>query len=213
MEVFQYFARIYYLIKFYINRGVWIVKKRILSGILCFGILCSALNFVFPSNASAAGACLADKSGLTEFNGLSNVDLVARLVYAEARGESYSGKKAITQLVLNRQHKNLSEFGGNTAQGVVLKTPGGFVGMTTASARCPSTSTQGWTDSLAAASNPGSTLIGDSLWFNTNTLFSQQSRINSSGYLEYKFPGTSTYKRVMEKHVVGNHTFFRITGY
>ncbi|OXS61426.1 cell wall hydrolase [Bacillus sp. V-88] len=188
------------------------MKKRMFSVILCFGILFS-VHVVSPSKASAAGACLTDKTGLTEFNGLSNVDLLARLVYSEARGESYSGKKAITQLVINRQNKNLSEFGGSSLSGVVLKSPGGFVGMTTSSARCPSTSTQGWQDSLTAASYPGTDIIGYSLWFNTNSLFSQQSRIGSSGYLEYKFPGTSTYKRVMEKHVVDNHTFFRIIGY
>lgn len=186
--------------------------KKLLSAILCMSVLLSIF-IMAPSKTLAAGACLTDKSGLTEFNGLTNVDLMARLVYAEARGESYSGKKAITQLVMNRQHKNISEFGGNTLSSVVLKSPGGFVGMTTSYARCPSTSGSEWLDSLTAATNPGSDLIGDSLWFNTNSLFSQQSRTGSTGYLEYKFPGTSNYIRVMEKHVVGGHTFFRVYGY
>jgi spore germination cell wall hydrolase CwlJ-like protein len=143
---------------------------------------------------------------------LGNVDLVARLIYAEARGESMNGKKAVAQLVINRQLKNSSEFGGTSVHGVVLKSPGGFVGMTTSAARCPSTSTQQWQDSLSAANNPGSGLIGKSLWFNTNTVFNNQSR-TSNGYLEYKFPGTSTYKRVVERYVIGNHTFFRVSGY
>jgi len=191
------------------------VKKRILSGIFLFGILCSviSISLIVPSKASAAGACVTDKTGFTEFDGLSDVDLMARLIYAEARGEITEGKRGIPHIVVNRALKNRSEFGGNTVRGVILNTKGGFDGMNTASARCPLTSSQGWIDSLAVANNPGSNNIGTNLWFNTTTLFNTLTRTATSGYLEYRFPNTTPWLRVMERKAIGAHTFFRVYGY
>lgn len=194
------------------------MRKIFLSGILLLGILCSAvtINFIAPSKAAAVAlpSCLPDQSGLSEFNAVTNnVELVARLIYSEAFSESMNGKKGVAQVVVNRQLKNLSEFGGNNVRNVVLKQPGGFVGMTTSLARCPSDYTQ-WNNSYNAASDPGSATVRvrSSLWFNTNALFALRDGYDSSGNLTYTFPGQSP-KRVVEKVVIGNHTFFNVAGY
>lgn len=83
--------------------------------------------------------------------------------------------------------------------------------MKTALAHTPNTSLQAWKDSCDIAvitiSNPDP--IGKCLWFNTNATYN--SRLNSTG--KYTFDGGVTYKTVVEKVVIGNHTFFRIEGY
>lgn len=158
-----------------------------------------------------AGACLTDKSGLTEFNGLDSADILARLIYSEARGESLTGKRGVYHVVANRKAKNSSEFGGNTILGVATKS-GQFAGMTTSSARCPDTNSSAWSDCLSVAQNGGTNPIGKCLWFNTTTLYGQRTRAVSGGGEEYTFNG-STYTKVVEKVVIGNHTFFRLSGY
>ncbi|WP_145925817.1 hypothetical protein [Bacillus weihaiensis] len=85
--------------------------------------------------------------------------------------------------------------------------------MTTSLARCPQNSTQ-WNNSYTAASSPSSVTksVGRSLWFNTNSVFASRDGYDSSGNLTYTFPGQSP-KRVVERVVIGNHTFFRVSGY
>jgi len=195
------------------------VKKKILSGILGFGILCSGLliNLGIPTPASATVSlpqCLTDQTGLSEFNAVTNnVELVARLIYSEAAAESMDGKKGVAQVVINRQLKNLSEFGGTNVRNVVLKTPGGFDGMTKSGARCPS-DVLAWNNSWLAANDPGSATkrVGSTLWFNTPTVFAQRDGYDGAGYLTYTFPGQPA-KRVMERVDIGNHIFFRVYGY
>lgn len=48
----------------------------------------------------------------------SDVDLLARLVYSEARGESYKGQVAVASVVINRIHS--SQF-PNTMRGVIFE--------------------------------------------------------------------------------------------
>lgn len=113
------------------------MKKLIVASALIIGVfLVSFLNLNGTEAAASYGSCVADQSGLTEFNNLSTTDLMARLVYSEARGESMDGKEAVTQVVLNRGFKNLPEFGGQNISDVILH-PGSFEGMTTIDARCP----------------------------------------------------------------------------
>ncbi|MEK3993065.1 cell wall hydrolase [Robertmurraya sp. FSL R5-0851] len=191
------------------------MKKRLLSSILCFGILSFALliNFGLPSKASAAGSCLSDQTGLSEFNGLTSTDLLARLIYAEAYSESLTGKKGVGFVVKNRIAKNLSEFGGNTYSGVILK-PGSFAGMTTSLARCPSTTSTAWLDSLSVASNINTATnpVGKTLWFNTNSVYTSRT-YQFPTYVGYTFNGGASYSQVVEKYVIGGHTFFRVSGY
>ena len=158
-----------------------------------------------------AGACLTNKTGLTEFNGLDSVDLLARLIYSEARGESLQGKRGVYHVVANRKAKNKSEFGGNTVAGVVLRS-GAFAGMTTSNARCPETSSSEWQDSLSVAQNGGSNPIGSCLWFNRYDTYDDNSRPASGGGEEYSFDGEK-YTKVVEKVEIGDHIFFRLSGY
>ena len=117
-----------------------------------------------------AGECLTDQSGLSEFDGLDSVDLLARMIYSEASTESSTGKKGVYWVVVNRKAKNSSEFGGNTVAGVVLH-PDAFAGMLTINARCPDTSSSAWSDSLSIAQNGGTNPIGNCLWFNGNDYY------------------------------------------
>ncbi|WP_226681586.1 cell wall hydrolase [Sutcliffiella horikoshii] len=185
--------------------------KLFLLTFACFvGILIFSL--ASPASASAAGACLTDKSGLTEFQGLTSTDLLARLIYSEAEGESLTGKRGVAYVVKNRINKNLSVFGGNTYSGVILK-QGEFQGMTTSRARCPQTSTQAWKDSLSIATNSGTNPVGKTLWFNTNSVYKARS-FPFPGWLDgYTFDGGISYSEVVEKVIVGNHTFFRVYPY
>lgn len=158
----------------------------------------------------AYGDCLTDQSGLSEFNGRDSVDLLARVMYAEARNQEYVGRQGVCWVVKNRIAKNLPEFGGNTFAGVILS--GDFKGMYDYAARCPNTTEYGWTSSLYIAQNHTTQYnpIGTCLWFNTNTYYNNHSRI-SGGVEQYNGFGTG-WKNVVEKVVLKDHTFFRVEG-
>lgn len=193
------------------NKGrILKMKKIILFGLLFFGTFL-VLNLGSPASASAAGACLTDKTGLSEFNGLATNDLLARVIYSEAAGEPLVGKRGVAHVVKNRVSKNSSVFGGGTYAGVILK-PGEFQGMTTSLARCPSTSSIAWTDSLSIANSIGNSPVGKTLWFNTNSLYKQRS-FTFPSYEGYTFNNGNSYIKVVEKYVIGGHTFFRVDGY
>ena len=159
----------------------------------------------------AWGDPISDLTGLTEFEPLDPVDVLARLIYSEARGESRTGKAGVAWVVSNRVDKNMTEFGGNTYKGVCLRS-GAFSGMTTLSARQPDTSSSAWDDcvSEALASSRSPNPIGNCLWFSTNTSFNNNV-INSGGNQYWNFGHGN--KKIVEKVVMGNHTFFRVEGY
>ena len=154
-------------------------------------------------------------SSTNDLKGRDGIDLLARMIYSEAGNQSEEGKRACAFVAKNRKDKNASEFGGNTWEGVLLK-ENQFVGMTTANALRPDTSSTVWSTSLDIAKNLSSKTnpIGKCLWFNTNSLYSSRIRnVNGQGGPEqYKFPG-GEYRDVVEKKVIGNHTFFRVSGY
>lgn len=149
---------------------------------------------------------------LSEFEGRDSVDLLARLIYSEAEGESNEGKRGVAYVALNRRDSGKSEFGGSTFESVILKKYQ-FEGMTTSRARKPDLESDAWADSLDIASNMSTTKnpIGDCLWFMTNSAYKKGA--SGSGSNEtFTFSG-STAKKVVEKKVIGNHTFFRVEGY
>jgi spore germination cell wall hydrolase CwlJ-like protein len=51
------------------------------------------------------GEPLENKSGLSEFEGRGSVDLLARMIYSEARGESWAGKQGVAHVTKNRKAK------------------------------------------------------------------------------------------------------------
>jgi hypothetical protein len=166
--------------------------------------LSTALNF---------GQSVANFAG---FSNLNETDVIARMLFSEARGESYEGKRGCAFLLRNRRAKNLSEFGGNTLKNIVLHGNGSqFAGMTTASARDPGSIGQlaAWSDCMDIAANIESISnpIGGCLWFWTNTLFNSRRRVVSG--VEQIDLVSGSYRDVVEKVIIGNHTFFRVTGY
>lgn len=94
----------------------------------------------------------------------------------------------------------------------VLEQTNAFEGMTTINARQPDTSSTAWSDSVeqALASSRLSNPIGKCLWFVTNTYFA--SKVIKSGTTEYWNFGAGN-KKIIEKKVLGDHTFYRVEGY
>lgn len=66
----------------------------------------------------AMGIMTSSSSGGSTTNNSSNVNLLARLIYGEARGESYTGQVAVGAVVLNRVKS--SKF-PNTISGVIYQ--------------------------------------------------------------------------------------------
>lgn len=157
------------------------------------------------------GQPLPNESGLTEFEGLSSYDLLARMIYAEARGESWAGKQGVAHVAKNRKAKNSTEFGGGTYEGVILKDYA-FEGMTTSSAREPDLDSSAWDDCLYIAMNMNTQAnpIGTCLWFHTNALYNKNVKI-SGDQEQYNLGGG--YRDVVEKYIIDNHTFFKVSGY
>lgn len=159
----------------------------------------------------AWGDPVSDLPGLSEFDSLDVVDVVTRCIYAEARGESQEGKAGVVWVISNRVDKNLSEFGGDSYKSVVLK-PSQFEGMTQLAARQPDNTSTAWdnclSETLAATRSPNP--IGTCLWFVTNAYFT--NHVINSGVTQYWNFGAGN-KKIVEKVVIGNHTFFRVEGY
>jgi len=151
---------------------------------------------------------------LSDFNSDENQEQEMLLEVQEANKayqieeEAFNTKQEIIQYT-----KNLAEFGGNTYEGVLLY-PGAFAGMTTLAAREPNLTSQAWHDSLYIAGNMATQYnpIGACLWFVTNSYYEDNSR-TYNGQEQYTFNGGSTWKNIVEKYVIGSHTFFRVTGY
>ncbi|EJT5915583.1 cell wall hydrolase [Clostridium perfringens] len=138
----------------------------------------------------------------SDYKLLSNTDLIARMLYSEAQGESYKGKQGCYYVYANRLKLNINEFGKSTYEILVGK---GFFAMNNSFAMRPNTSSQAWLDccKIAVAGPSNSNPVGNCLYFNTNARFSQ---LSSNG--KYNMQGT--WHTIKEKVVIGNHTFFRI---
>jgi len=70
-----------------------------------------------PATLKAMGIFNSSNSGSSSSNS-SNVNLLARLIYGEARGEPYTGQVAVGAVVLNRVESNLFP---NTIAGVIYQ--------------------------------------------------------------------------------------------
>lgn len=143
----------------------------------------------------------------SDLKGRDGIDLLARMIYAESANQSYEGKCGCAYVAKNRKDKNSKEFGGDTWEGVILKASQFAVSLK------PDTSSSGWTDALDIAQNLSDKTnpIGGCLWFNTNKKYGERTR-TVNGVEQYAF-SNGNYKDVTEKYVIGNHTFFKITGY
>ena len=71
-----------------------------------------------PKTLSAMGIYTSSPSNNTSSSNSSNVNLLARLIYGEARGEPYTGQVAVGAVVLNRVESNLFP---NTIAGVIYQ--------------------------------------------------------------------------------------------
>jgi hypothetical protein len=144
----------------------------------------------------------------TEYQYLLPQDIIARVIYSEAQGESYQGKQAVHYVIVNRLLLDMGEFGHSTWE-ICTNPVNSFDGMKTTAAHAPTTSSQAWQDSIYIAITNTTNPIGHCLWFNRNDVFKNNC---NAAMTEYKFPGTSIYKKIVEKYVIGNQTFFRVEG-
>lgn len=147
----------------------------------------------------------------SELQNLSDFDLLARVIYGEARGETLTGKRAVAYVVANRRNKNSSEFGGNTYKGVILY-KNGFSSMTGTAVLKPDTSSQAWADCVSTAVGLGTydNPIGASLWFRTNSSYNAACK-TENGIEKVLISGA--YKTVTYKKIIGNHTFYLLENY
>lgn len=150
-------------------------------------------------------------SSFSDFYGRDSVDLLAQMIYSEASIESWTGKQGVAHVAKNRKARNSSEFGGGTYEGVLLL-GNAFDGMQTTNALRPELNLSAWSDSLYIASNMNTqnNPIGTCLWFWGNSLYN--SSVDTS--LEYERVNLGTaLRRVVEKIIIGTHTFFKVEGY
>lgn len=86
--------------------------------------------------------------------------------------------------------------------------------MTTKNALKPDTDSDAWRVSLDIAMNLSSkeNPVGAYLWFNTNALYDELTR-EVNGIVYYHFKNSETEREVVEHKTIGNHTFFRLSGY
>lgn len=112
-----------------------------------------------------------------------------------------------------KDHKKASGFGGTTYKDVILA-DGQFKSVGKPKFLQPDLSSTAWKDSLNIALNMDTVVnpISACLWFVTNSDY-KKYMITENGVEKYKFPGTDKYQQVVEKKVLGNHTFFRVSGY
>jgi spore germination cell wall hydrolase CwlJ-like protein len=150
------------------------------------------------------GEPLTSKSQLV---GRDSVDLLARMIYAEAEAESYEGKLGVAHVAKNRKWYNTAEFGGNTYEGVLLNNDEFALKLQ------PNLNSQAWEDSLEIAStmSTNENPIECCYWFNTTTYFNTRIRYKN-GVKEYKAK-SGTYFGIENEIVIGNHTFFLLGGY
>ena len=103
---------------------------------------------------------------LSEFKGLNDVDLLARMIYSESRGEIYKGQLAVAMVARNRVRR---QYMGKKTYTDVLLQSNQFEGMTTTSARKPDTSSSAWKTALDIAKNREALSkdnpIGDRMFF------------------------------------------------
>ena len=147
-----------------------------------------------------------------ELSSRTGLDLLARMIYAEAEGESEMGKRGVAFVARNRKdHSKASEFGGTTYKQVILFR-NDFKSKTTARFLEPNLDSEAWATSLNIALNMDTMTnpISACLWFNTPAAYSANSRVEN-GQEQYNFG--AGYKNVIEKKVLGNHIFFRVEGY
>jgi hypothetical protein len=149
-------------------------------------------------------------SSTNELYSRNGIDLLARLIYAEARSNSERKKRGVAYVVENRREQNLSKFGGNTLEGVILK-DAQFPQITSTYALCPDTTSVAWETSLDIAENLSSKVnpVGECLWY-TSTAFYNRKTVIENG-IEYLLDSDGAYKEVAEKVVIDNFTFYLLS--
>jgi hypothetical protein len=121
------------------------------------------------------GEPLANLTGLTEFEGKDSVDLLARMIYSEARNQNWACMQGVANVAKNRKASLTPPFNNQDTYAEVLLS-GDFDGMATLSAREPvitgtSPDATAWYNALYIAShmdtqnNP----IGNRLFFRSST--------------------------------------------
>lgn len=103
------------------------------------------------------GEPLDDLSGLSEFEGRDSVDLLARMIYSEARNQNWECMQGVAHVAKNRKASSIPPFNNQDTYEEVLLS-GDFNGMDTLSAREPvitgtSPDAQAWNNALYIASH------------------------------------------------------------
>lgn len=154
------------------------------------------------------GEPLEDKTGLKEFEGRDSVDLLARMIYAEAENQGEKGMRACAFVAKNRKACTKSEFKSQDTYEKVILAKSQFSGMSLKKARKPNLQSDTWKTALKIASNMSTNTnpIGGCLWFRTKS--SYNSLVETKDGCEYAWN-----KKVTEKKILKDHVFYKVEGY
>ncbi|WP_458120876.1 cell wall hydrolase [Paenibacillus sp. Z6-24] len=160
----------------------------------------------------AIGAKLTSRDQL--YN-ISSVDLFARTLYGESRGDSQS-RVGVAYVVFNRKNnRTIPPFASQSTIADVVLAKNAFSCFNPNDPNlsvvlAPNTNDAAWKNCVALASNLSnySNPIGDKLYYTVTSLFTSLS-YTENGKLYYRMPGTGTFQ-VSSKIALGAHTFFNI---
>lgn len=68
-------------------------------------------------------------NSINDLKGRDSADILARVIYDEARGESWAGKQGVAAIVANRKKCNKEEFRSQTTVESVVLAKGQFDGI------------------------------------------------------------------------------------
>ncbi|NQF16087.1 hypothetical protein HPY31_19500 [Brevibacillus sp. HB1.3] len=120
-----------------------------------------------------------------ELEGRDSVDLLARIIYAEASTESKEGKRGVAFVIQNRKElvrnkaPHHKEFGKKATFESVILHPGQFNGAESDQMLKPVLKSKAWKDSLDIAQNLSDqdNPIGTCLWFNGVKVFQKKYNV------------------------------------
>lgn len=124
----------------------------------------------------------------SEFKGLNDVDLLARMIYSEASTQSYKGQLAVAMVARNRVRR---QYMGKKTYTEVLLQSNQFHGMTTINARKPDTSSAAWKTALEIAKNREALSkdnpIGDRIFFSKGCPSNAKDAIKIGDHYFYNY--------------------------
>lgn len=157
-----------------------------------------------------------DQVNLTEFYQLDGVDILARMIFAEARSEPREGRIAVAKIATNRINKNVSGFFHARNLKEVLLCKHGFDGLTTIYARNPMIERKiedivAWEECVDIAKNIRKLKnpIGDHLYFVNKETFDRY-KVTVGEKINFRFNESEPFNEVISYKIIHKQVFFTL---